>query len=151
MIRLSKPSGLAEKYITPFQFLIIFTIDFDANPIYCCIFSRTSFLGSLLTPSTVVNILKILFRSWNYLKYTLVFGSFNNSKMVDEIRSYLMPYSDISSNDSMINLRAPTFAETSGHYTHIVKRSSIAFLLSCVSSWFLAMLTSIWPKIKGND
>jgi len=74
--------------------------------------------------------LKILFRSWKCLKYFLVFGSFNKMRTVEEIKSYLIPYKDISRRDSMISLTAPTFAETSGHYTHIVSNYSIAFLLS---------------------
>ena len=50
----------------------------------------------------------------------------------------------------MMSLTAPTLAETSGHWTHIVKSYSIAFLLSWVSSMFLAMLTSIYPNMRGN-
>ena len=56
----------------------------------------------------------------------------------------------MSSRDSIISLTAPTFAETSGHYTHIVNNYSMAFLLSWVSSRFLAMLTRIYPNNKGK-
>ena len=66
------------------------------------------------------------------------------------MRSYLIPYRERSSNDSMMRRIAPTLAETSGHCTHIVSIYSIDFLRSWVSSMFLAMLTRIWPNIKGK-
>ena len=71
-------------------------------------------------------------------------------RTVEDIKSYLIPYRDISRRESMISLTAPTFAETSGHYTHIVNNYSMAFLLSCVSSRFLAILTRIYPNNNGN-
>jgi hypothetical protein len=106
------------------------------------ILSRISFLGSLSTPSTEVKIDKILLRSKKCLKYILVLGSFINSKRVDEIRSYLMPYSDKSNNESMSSLIAPTLADISGTVVDIVSKVSIAFFLSLTSSGFLEILTS---------
>lgn len=61
-----------------------------------------------------------------------------------------MPCKERSTSESMISLMALTFAATSGHCTHMVSSYSMTLRRSYVSSWFLAILTSIWPKIRGK-